>query len=101
MDHIEAVVEIKKVISKDFIKRMRSFIDHRAKENLPVLAGENTNIRNVKGYQLGFENPTDVFYWNYIRLEIQNLLKQKAELQDQVDKYINKEIENGKDQASS
>ena len=33
--------------------------------------------------------------------EIQNLLKQKAELQDQVDKYINKEIENGKDQASS
>ena len=32
--------------------------------------------------------------------EIQNLLKQKAELQDQVDKYINKEIENGKDQAS-
>lgn len=73
MDHIEAVVEIKKVISKDFIKRMRSFIDHRAKENLPVLAGENTNIRNVKGYQLGFENPTDVFYWNYIRLEIQRL----------------------------
>ena len=30
----------------------------------------NTDIRNVKGYQLNFKTPTNLFYWNYIKNEI-------------------------------
>ena len=31
------------------------------------------NIRNVKGYHLNFETPTNMFYWNYIKQEIERL----------------------------
>ena len=73
MDHLEAVVEVKKIISKSFIEKMKPFIEHRAKETLSILSGEDKSVRNVKGYHLGFKNPTDTFYWNYIKLEIQRL----------------------------
>ncbi len=73
MDHLEAVVEIKNIIDKNFIKRIKPFIDKRAIKSLPVISGEDKSVRNVKGYHIGFKNPTDVFYWNYIKLEIQRL----------------------------
>ena len=62
MDHLEAVVEIKNIIDKSFIKRIKSFIDKRATESLSVISGEDKSVRNVKGYHIGFKNPTDVFY---------------------------------------
>ena len=31
------------------------------------------DIRNVKGYHLSFPTPTNIFYWNYIKSEIERL----------------------------
>ena len=73
MDHLEAIVEIKNVVSTEFIEKIISLTNHKAKQNLTTLTGMNTSIRNVKGYHLGFDTPTDLFYWNYIKKEIERL----------------------------
>ena len=73
MDHLEAIVEIKKVISNEYIDKIIPLIDKKAKKNLSVLEGLNKNIRNVKGYHLNFDTPTNIFYWNYIKKEIERL----------------------------
>ena len=44
-----------------------------AKGNLKVIGGLDKNIRNVKGHHLTFNTPTDLFYWNYIKQEIERL----------------------------
>ena len=73
MDHLEAIVEIKNVISTEFIDKIIPLINHKAKKNLTVMSGLDKNIRNVKGHHLSFDTPTDLFYWNYIKLEIERL----------------------------
>ena len=71
MDHLEAVVEIKIVIGAEFTNKIISLIKKRADKNLLVAQDKlNTDIRNVKGYQLNFKTPTNLFYWNYIKNEI-------------------------------
>ena len=71
MDHLEAVVEIKNVIGEEFTNKIISLIKKRADKNLLVAQDKlNTDIRNVKGYQLNFKTPTNLFYWNYIKNEI-------------------------------
>ena len=71
MDHLEAVVEIKNVIGAKFTNKIISLIKKRADKNLLVAQDKlNTDIRNVKGYQLNFKTPTNLFYWNYIKNEI-------------------------------
>ena len=74
MNYLEAIVEIKNVIENDFNNRIISLIKKRATKNL--LIGEdklNTETRNVKGYQLDFTSPTNLFYWNYVKQEITRL----------------------------
>ena len=75
MDYLEAVVEIKNVVKPEFTNRIISLIKRRANKNL--LVGEknklNLNTRNVKGYQLDFTTPTNLFYWNYVKNEITRL----------------------------
>ncbi len=44
MDHLEAVVEIKNIIDKNFIKRIKPFIDKRAIKSLPVISGEDKSV---------------------------------------------------------
>ena len=73
MDHTEAIVELKNLVSKDFIQRMISLTDKKAKKKLKVMKGLNTDIRNVKGYHLNFDTPTNMFYWNIIKKEIERL----------------------------
>ena len=73
MDHTEYIVEIKKVIKPELIKKIIPFIDNRANKNLTVEEGLNTNIRNVKGHTLKSNNKTDIFYFNLIKLEIERL----------------------------
>jgi predicted 2-oxoglutarate/Fe(II)-dependent dioxygenase YbiX len=73
MDHLEAIVEIKNVISNEFIDKIISLTNHKAKKNLMIKSGLDKNIRNVKGFHLNFDTPTDVFYWNYIKKEIEKL----------------------------
>ena len=73
MDHLEAIVEIKNVISTEFIDKIIPLTNQKAKENLTVGHGLDTDIRNVKGYHLTFNTPTDLFYWNYIKEEIERL----------------------------
>ena len=73
MDHLEAIVEIKNAISAEFIDKIISLINKKSTKNLTVLAGLDKNIRSVKGYHLTFDTPTDLFYWNYIKNEIERL----------------------------
>ena len=73
MDHKEAIVELKNIINPEFIKKIIPLIDHKAKENLMVGGGMQIDVRNVKGYHLGFKTPTDLFYWNYIKQEIERI----------------------------
>ena len=65
------MVEIKNVIGAEFTNKIISLIKKRADKNLLVAQDKlNTDIRNVKGYQLNFKTPTNLFYWNYIKNEI-------------------------------
>ena len=73
MDHLEAIVEIKNVVSTEFIDKIIPLINHKALENLKVGHGLDKNRRNVKGYHLNFDTPTDLFYWNYIKTEIERI----------------------------
>jgi len=66
MDHLEAIVEIKGVINPDIIEKTIPLIDAKAIKNLSIRGNVvNENIRNVKGYHLNFETPTNMFYFNY------------------------------------
>ena len=73
MDYLEAIVNMNKIISDKFIEKLIPLIDEKAKDNLTTRGGLNTEIRNVKGYPLNFETPTNIFYWNYIKTEIERL----------------------------
>ena len=35
--------------------------------------GLDKNVRNVKGYHLNFDNSNNIFYWNFIKKEIERL----------------------------
>ena len=67
MDHLEAIVEIKNIISPDFIDKIIPLIDRKAKKKLAVLYGVDKSRRNVKGYHL---KDTDIFYTGFIKKEI-------------------------------
>jgi len=73
MDHLEAVVELKNILCPKFIEKLIPFIKHKSKNDLAIQRGLNKNIRNVKGYSLSLNIPTDIFYWNYIKSEIERL----------------------------
>ena len=72
MDHLEAIVEIKNVVSPKFIDKIIPLVNHKAKKNMVIgLSSLNKDIRKVKGYHLTFNTPTDLFYWNIIKFEIE------------------------------
>jgi len=78
MNYLEAIVELKNIISPKFIDRVLPFIDHKAKNDMKIASKVTENnidksIRNVKGYQLYMDTPTDMFYWNFIKQEIERL----------------------------
>ena len=90
MNHLEAIVEIKKIIDPKFIKKIIPLTDHKAKKNLEVMEGLDKNIRNVKGYHLTFNTPTDLFYWNYIKNEIERIyIFYKAKFPKMISSKIN------------
>jgi|TARA_R100001224_G_C4001167_1_gene142729 Rps23 Pro-64 3,4-dihydroxylase Tpa1-like proline 4-hydroxylase len=74
MDHLETILELKKALSPEFIKRMIPIINHKAKDYLQIQTAGGTvdkKIRNVKGYSLNCNGtPTDLFYWNFVKAEI-------------------------------
>jgi Rps23 Pro-64 3,4-dihydroxylase Tpa1-like proline 4-hydroxylase len=73
MDHLEAIVELKNIVSPKFVDKIIPLINYKAKKNLEVRAGIKKDIRNVKGYHLNFDTPTNLFYWNFIKNEIERL----------------------------
>jgi len=73
MDHLEAIVELKNIISPDFIDRIVPLINHKAKNKLTIGRGLDINTRNVKGYTLNFDKPKNSFYGKYIVKEIERL----------------------------
>jgi len=93
MDHLESIVELKNIVSPNFINKTIPLIDKKAKKKLAVRSGIDTSVRNVKGYHLNFETPTNLFYWNFIKKEIQRLYvfykakfpKMSSEKIDQID----------------
>jgi hypothetical protein len=78
MDHLEAVMELKNIINPKFIEMIIPFIDEKAKTKLTVgRLGEHSlreDVRNVKGYFLKLDNPTNIFYMNIIKNEIGRFL---------------------------
>jgi len=72
-DHLEAIVKLDNIINTEFIDRLIPFINYKAKTGLTTGSGLNKNIRNVDGYHLNFKTPTNLFYWNYIKEEIEKL----------------------------
>jgi len=73
MDHLESIVELKNIVSTEFIDKIIPLIDKKAKKNMEIRSGVNKNVRNVKGYHLNFNTPTNIFYWNFIKKEIERL----------------------------
>tara|TARA_R100000664_G_scaffold17543_1_gene26485 strand:+ start:228 stop:773 length:546 start_codon:yes stop_codon:yes gene_type:complete len=73
MDHLEAIVEIKNMLHPEFMNRIIDLIDNKANKNLYILSGIDKNVRNVKGHHLQLEKPTDIFYYNFIKKEIERL----------------------------
>tara|TARA_R100000664_G_scaffold10674_1_gene17580 strand:- start:2576 stop:3127 length:552 start_codon:yes stop_codon:yes gene_type:complete len=75
MDYLEAVMELKGIVNNTFIEKIIPLIDKKANQNLAIGgAGDvETNVRNVKGYNLDLKTPTNIFYWNYIKKEIERL----------------------------
>jgi len=72
MDHLEAIVVLKKIIPKEFIDKIIPLIDKKCENHLGVALGVKRSVRNVRGYILDFKTPTNLFYWNYIKNMIQN-----------------------------
>jgi len=73
MNYLEAVVELKNIVDPHFIKRAISLIDKKAVDNLGIRIGLDKDVRNVNGYSLNFNTPTNLFYWNYVKREIERL----------------------------
>lgn len=73
MNYLEAIVEVKNIISPKFIEKILPLINHKAKKNLRIAKVLNKDVRNVKGYSLTFDVPTDIFYWNLVKSEIERL----------------------------
>jgi predicted 2-oxoglutarate/Fe(II)-dependent dioxygenase YbiX len=73
MDHTEAIMVLNNVLSDKFREKIISLTDHKAKDKLTIKEGMNDNVRNVCGYHLNFESATNLFYWNYIKKEIERL----------------------------
>ena len=72
MDHLEAIVEIKNIISPYFCQKIISLTDKKANKHLKIGTGDiDTKLRNVQGYALNFETPTNLFYFNFIKTEIE------------------------------
>jgi|TARA_R110000803_G_scaffold29044_1_gene66613 Rps23 Pro-64 3,4-dihydroxylase Tpa1-like proline 4-hydroxylase len=74
MDHTEAIIELKKVINPTITKNLIALIDKKSKDKLQINdGGVNQNVRNVNGYHLNFATPTNLFYWNVIKKEIERV----------------------------
>ncbi len=74
MNHLEAIMEIKGVIPKEFNELLIPLIDKKATKNLEILENpDGEDVRNVKGYHLSFSTPTDMFYWNLIKIQIERM----------------------------
>ena len=48
-------------------------IDEKSKEKLEIRKGVDEDVRNVKGYGLSLNSPTNIFYWNFIKSEIEKI----------------------------
>ena len=77
MDHLETVIHLNNAINQGIVKKIISLIDKKTTEKLTTVGGLNTSQRNVKGYNLKMGQnkmkPTDIFYGNIIKSEIERL----------------------------
>jgi len=72
MDHLEAIVELKNILPPLFVEKIIPLIDHKATKSLTVDAHElDKSRRDVTGYNLNFDTATNLFYFNFIKYEIE------------------------------
>lgn len=62
----EAIVTLQPIISKEYIKILKKYIDFVAKEKMKTFKGIDVNTRNVTGYTLGNEKISDIIYFKLI-----------------------------------
>ena len=90
MDHTETILEFKNCINLKFIEKIIPLIDHKAINNLEIGGGLHKDVRNVKGHHLDFSTPTNLFYFNFIKKEIERLyLLYKAKFPKMASNKIN------------
>ena len=73
MDHLEAVMELKNIVDEQFKEKIIYLTEKKSDQNLGIVKDVDKNIRNVLGYSLDLERPTDIFYFNYINNLIEKL----------------------------
>ena len=83
MDHTEAIVELKNSINVELINKIIPLINKKADKKLKIDTKAdkksnineilNTSVRDVKGYNLNFKTPTNLFYFNLVKKEIERL----------------------------
>jgi len=74
MYHTESIMELKNIIHAEFIEKIISLIKSKSTEKLTIDDGVlKEDVRNVYGYHLDFKTPTNVFYWNFIKKEIERI----------------------------
>jgi len=73
MHYLEAIVELKNIVNQNLINKLIPLINKKAQNDLNIVSGHNKNVRNVKGFEFLHKTPTDIFYWNLIKQEIQRL----------------------------
>tara|TARA_R100000951_G_scaffold30000_2_gene25899 strand:- start:994 stop:1539 length:546 start_codon:yes stop_codon:yes gene_type:complete len=73
MDYLEAIVDIKNIIDPTFIDKIIPFINKKSKTDMAVRTSVRKDIRNVKGYHLNDHTPTNMFYWQFVKKEIERL----------------------------
>jgi|TARA_R100000005_G_C4902285_1_gene143895 Rps23 Pro-64 3,4-dihydroxylase Tpa1-like proline 4-hydroxylase len=73
MDHTEYIVEIKNSFELKLTKNLINLIKDKCKEYFETGNGLNKTVRRVKGYSLKPNTPTNIFYFNCIKKEIERL----------------------------
>ena len=69
MNHLEAIVEIKKIVNPNLCDEVITTIDKKANKKLTVFGGLDKEIRNVLGYTLDSKKDKPIF--NKIKEEIE------------------------------
>ena len=73
MDHTDTIVELKNIVDPQLVSKVLPLINKKANKKLNIAKVLDTSVRDVNGYILSFKTPTNLFYFNLIKKEIERL----------------------------